>query len=217
MSTNDLFSNTNINASKEPDGFKMDELSLLKQRANMMNITYSNNIGVEALKEKINKALTPPSKEEEKEEEEESENEVQVTDNSVKIENTSPKVKKLNLREKLIRDKMKLVRVRIGNLDPRKKDLPGEIITVSNHYIGTVRKFIPFGQFTDNGYHIPKIIYDTLREKTFLSIRTRKGPNGETIVEHNINKEYTLEILPPLTEDELKKLAAAQSASNSVN
>ena len=84
---------------------------------------------------------------------------------------------------------------------------------MANEYLGTVRKFVPFGEVTDNGYHIPQCLYDVLKERTFVNIKVRKGSKGEEIVEHQNAREFSLEVLPPLSADELAKLAASQSAA----
>jgi hypothetical protein len=109
---------------------------------------------------------------------------------------------------------MKLVRLRITNLDPKKKDLPGEIITVANRYLGTVRKYIPFGEVTDNGYHVPYCIYTELQSRQFLNIRTIKDQRtGTNRIETTLAREFALEILPPLTKEELDRLATSQIAA----
>lgn len=197
----------------EDDLQKPTELDMLKRRAQLMGISFSNNIGVDALKAKIKSVLDGEKQEPEV-------SEIPSTDKMASVENVevapAKPTKKISLREHLRREKLKLVRVRITNLDPKKKDLPGEIITVANEYIGTVRKFVPFGEVTDNGYHIPQCIYDMLKERTFISIKTRRGPKGEQIVEHQNAREFSLEVLPMLTDDERAKLAAAQQAAGGV-
>jgi hypothetical protein len=122
------------------------------------------------------------------------------------------------LRHQLIRESMALVRVRITNLNPSKKDLPGEIFTVANRYIGTVRKYVPYGEVTDNGYHLPKCIYDQLVDRRFQNIRTVKDKRtGTPRVESSWAKEFAIEVLPQLTEQELKDLALAQAAAGSID
>ena len=202
----------------EEDGDKQpSELDLLKRRADMMMIGYSNNIGVDALKAKIAAAMEgqKPTSDNSPQAEAAQAQQAQNGNGDVNaLTGTSTKpTKKLSLRQHLINEKMKLVRVRITNLDPKKKDLPGEIITVANEYLGTVRKFVPFGEVTDNGYHIPQCLYDVLKERTFVNIKVRKGSKGEEIVEHQNAREFSLEVLPPLSADELAKLAASQSAA----
>ena len=111
---------------------------------------------------------------------------------------------------------MRLVRLRITNMDPKKKDLPGEILTVANDYLGTVRKFIPFGEVTDNGYHVPYCLYMMMKERRFLNIRTTKK-NGQIQVSSGWATEFAFEELPPLTQHELDRLAAAQAAAGGIS
>lgn len=119
-------------------------------------------------------------------------------------------------RADLIKEQMKLVRCRIQNLDPKKAELPGEIFTVANRILGTVRKYVPYGEVTDNGYHLPYIIYKQLEDRRFLNIRT-STKNGQVRVESNWAKEFAIEVLPPLTQEELDRLAAAQAAAGNGN
>ncbi len=185
-----------------------DELSILKGRAKLMGITFSNNISVETLREKI--AAVQAGNVEPKE----SAPAVNPLDiGSPSVEKPTP-----SIRDWLIKKQMKLVRVRITNLDPKKKDLPGEIFTVANDYLGTVRKYVPFGEVTDNGYHVPYCIYREMEGRKFLNIRTVKDARtGQIRVESNWAKEFALDVLPMLTEDELTRLAMTQTASGSVN
>lgn len=181
------------------------ELEVLKQRATLMNIKFSNNISVEKLREKIEAAQAKDEPEVE---------EAGVNPLGAKQE---AGVKKMTLGQKIRAEQTRLIRVRIQNLDPKKKDLPGEIITVANEYMGTVRKFVPFGEVTDNGYHIPYCIYEFLKERKFINITTRKGKNGLPDIRATEAREFSIEVLPPLTEAELSQLAQAQIAAGSLN
>ena len=179
---------------------KIDELTVLKQRADQMGITYSNNIGVDTLREKIQAKL---SGEPEKKAEAEASAEPELT-----------QAEKDNILRNNIRvDALKLVRIRLTNLNPNKKDLHGEIITVSNRYIGTVRKYVPFNEAGENGWHVPQIILDVMKDKRFLSIRTRRV-NGREVIEQSWAPEFAIEVLPPLTQEELQQLANRQAAAN---
>lgn len=122
------------------------------------------------------------------------------------------------LRQRLHDEGMKLLRVRITNLDPKKADLPGEIFTVANEYLGTVRKYIPYGDVTENGFHIPKCIYDQLVERKFLMIRTVKDRRtGTTRPETRWVTEFSLDVMEPLTQEELDRLAISQAAAGSMD
>ena len=130
----------------------------------------------------------------------------------------APKVSKAAvnqaLRDEIVAREMALVRVRIQNLDPKKANLPGEILTVANEYLGTVRKFIPYGEATDDGYHVPVCLLNQLKERTFVQIKTVKNKNGRGTVTQTADvREFAIEVLPPLTPDELAKLASAQAAA----
>lgn len=182
------------------------ELEVLKQRAALMNIKFSNNISVEKLREKIEAAQAA----------DEEEPEVEVTTTNP-LSQEAPVVKKMTLGQKIRQEQLRLVRVRIQNLDPKKKDLPGEIITVANEYMGTVRKFVPYGEATDNGYHIPYCIYEFLKNRKFVNITTKKGKNGQLQVSHADVREFSIEVLPQLTQEELNRLGQAQIAAGSLN
>ena len=194
----------------------VNELDVLKQRARMMGVEFSNNIGVDTLRERIR------AKAEEQNKAESTAPQVAApslldpsTPGSSSLGSVSEKpVKPITLRQHLQREQMKLVRIRITNLDPKKKNLPGEVFTVANEYLGTVRKYIPYGEVSDEGYHVPYCIYRELESRRFLDIRTYKDrANGNKIrVEQRWAKEFAIEVLPHLSQNELRQLAVAQMA-----
>ncbi len=180
------------------------ELDVLKGRARMMNLTFSNNISLETLRARVNaKAQGDPDPTEGTDEAE-----VNALGSDVKPKEET----RQEMRDRLHLEAMKLVRIRITNLDPKKKDLPGEIIAVGNDILGVVKKYIPYGEASENGYHVPQIIYDELKDRKFLDIRTSKKA-GQISVSQNWSREFALEVLEPLTEQELARLAASQAAT----
>jgi len=202
-------------ADDEDDTPKPDRLSMLKMRATAMGISYSNNISEEVLSNKIKDKLAGNAEVKlEPVIEHKLDNEMLAKSNDAVTTTVTP-VKQKTLRQHLRDEAMRLIRVRITNLDPKKKDLPGEIITVANDYIGTVRKYIPFGEQTEDGYHIPFVLYEELKSRKFVSIKTKKV-RGQIQVEHGWATEYSLDVLEPLTEKELQNLAIAQQAAGSV-
>ena len=191
---------------------------MLKQRARMMGITFSNNIGLDALKEKIRIHQEGGNQNDEDKTDELGDG-VNIVPPALQDPSQPTRKKPLNLRQQIIQDNMRLVRLRITCLDPKKKDLPGEVLTVANKYLGTVRKFIPFGEVTENGYYVPYCLYKMLKARKFLNIRTfRDRRNQNQIrVEQQWVPEFALEILPDLTPAELQKLASAQSAAGGLS
>ena len=188
----------------------VDELALLKERAKQMGIPFSNNISLETLRKRIADKM---------EGKDVPEVNPLAGDAEIAAITTAPakldaKQNALALRKMMQRDQMKLVRVRITNMDPKKKDLPGEIWTVSNEYLGNVRKMIPYGEQTDEGFHIPYCLFRLLQSKRFLHIRTVKDRvTGVERQEKQWVKEFSLDVLPDLTKEELARLAAAQAAA----
>jgi len=238
-----------------------DEMAILKQRARLMGITFSNNIGLDALRLKVNDKMNESKSTDEdqvdddddngddndvQDQDQEQEDVDQDEDEAEKPlspmptptvtaptlstgsgglnpfsgqnagnKNGTRQSREANLRTRIRLDAMRLVRCRITNLDPKKKDLHGEVISVGNRYIGTVKKFIPFGEQTENGYHIPKVLFDELAGREFLHIKTTRDKKTNQInVETKYVKEFSLEVLPQLTQAELADLAAQQAAAN---
>lgn len=203
MSINDKPTTDNVQGNDSVDELQVDEMTILKQRATMMGIKFSNNIGLEALRKKVADAQEGITEQEQPE--------------VNPLATTPVQEDKLSMAQRIRLENTRLVRVRIQNLDPKKKDLPGEILTVANDYMGTVRKYVPYGEATDNGYHIPYCIYKLLKSRKFLHVSVKKGRNGKERVEQQWVREFAIEILPQLTEEELKQLGQAQLAAGSLN
>lgn len=188
----------------------VDELPLLKERAKVMGIPFSNNISLETLRKRV------ADKMEGKDEAPE----VNALTGDPEIAHAmvakplNQKANEVALRKLMYTTQMRQVRVRITNMDPKKKDLPGEIWTVANEYLGTVRKFVPYGEQTDDGFHIPYCLYRLLDSKRFLHIRDVKDRTTGIVRQDKVwAKEFSLDVLPTLTQGELDRLAAAQAAA----
>jgi hypothetical protein len=182
---------------------QIDELTLLKQQADKIGLKYHPSIGVDALRTKIAEALTSPGP--------------VVNEPEAKPVAAAPN--KMSRRKELQMEALKLVRLRITNLNPQKKDLQGEIFTVSNSFIGDVKRFVPFGETTEDGTHLEWVIYKQLKARRFLQVKTRKDPRhpGQMIVDQKWVPEFALEVLDQLTEEELKELARTQAAAGSLH
>ena len=175
-----------------------DELILLKQRADLLGLSYHPSIGLEKLRDKVNAALS--AQEETKPEE--------VAQDPV-TETLDQKLRRL-------RDEAaKLVRIRVTCMNPNKKEWEGEIITAGNAGVGTYKKYIPFN--ADEGWHVPNILYQVLKSRECQVFHTVTGPRGNKFRKGKLIKEFAIEVLPPLTEEELKDLAQRQAMSKSVD
>ena len=98
---------------------------------------------------------------------------------------------------------MRLIRCRITNNNPNKQVLDGEVITVINPLISRLSRFIPFNKECT---HIENVLYMYLKDKKYCLPQLDK--NGHIFLKEL--PEYTIEILPNLTKEELEALAKAQ-------
>ena len=175
-----------------------DELTSLKQRADLLGLSYHPSIGLEKLRDKVNAAL---SAQEETKPEEVAQDPVTET---------------LDQKRRRLRDEAaKLVRIRVTCMNPNKKEWEGEIITAGNAGVGTFKKYVPFN--ADEGWHVPNIIYQVLKDRECQVFSTVTGPRGNKFRKGKLIKEFAIEVLPPLTEEELKDLAQRQAMSKSVD
>lgn len=168
-----------------------DELTALKARADLLGISYHPSIGVEKLREKINAKLAEGDKEPE------------VKDQPVAEETAG--ARKLRLQ----REAMALVRVRVTCMNPAKKEWEGEIFTVGNSNLRTITKYVPFN--AEEGWHIPRILLNQLQERMCQVFYTTKDDRGNNVRRGKLIREFAIEILPPLTKEELKDLAQRQA------
>jgi hypothetical protein len=192
---------------------EQEEKRVLRDRLRMMGKNPSNNASVETLRKALEDAMngTPEQPQAPAQPMPGAQQYMQAPPGDI-----APKEK--TLAQHLRDENLRLVRLRITNLDPKKKDLPGEILTVGNNYLGVVKKYVPYGEATDDGYHVPWILYKLMRDRKFVDIRVKKDPRtGQEVVHRRMVKEFGLEILPPLTKAQLQTLATAQLSASSVD
>jgi hypothetical protein len=174
----------------EDQDLVMDELATLKARADMLGITYHPSIGLEKLKEKLAAVQKEPEE---------------------KATEAAP----MDARASLKADALRLIRVRLTCMNPAKKEWDGEFISAGNSVIGTAKRYIPF--HADEGWHIEKILYDYLVDKQCQIFVTHKDGRGNNIRKGKLIKEFAIEVLPSLTNQEIKDIAQRQAMANSVD
>lgn len=186
------------------------ELAMLKQRATTLGLNFHPNIGLETLRERVNAKINGETEVSEFEQ-------VRPTATTQTPRVLSKFEQEQQIRHQQQRDHMKLVRIRIACLNPDKKDLPGEVFTVANRYLGTVRKYVPYGEQTENGYHVPHVLYEDLKQRRFQQVHVRKNHLQQEVITKKLVLEYSIEVLEPLTEHELARLANTQAASHAID
>ena len=184
---------------QQPTEVEIDELATLKARADMMGIKYHPSTGVDKLKAKIDLKLAGKEEEPEVKSKSKEYPEGYVTDAEFKDE-------AFRLRKQTAG---KLIRVRVTCMNPSKKEWDGEIISVGSSKIGTYKKFVKFN--TEEGWHIPFIIYEYLKEKKCAMYHTVQDNKGNKVRKSKLVNEFNIEVLPALTKEELKDLAQRQA------
>ena len=169
------------------------ELENLKSRAEKLGVKFHPSISAEKLREKI-KAH-------------QADGEGEAGEVGPKAEDTTenPSLKKLRLK----REALKLVRVRITCMNPAKKEWEGEIITVANNAVGTVKRYVPFN--IEDGWHVEHILLEQLRERQCQIFVSEKDSRGNKVRKGKLIREFAIEVLEPLTEEELAELAQRQA------
>jgi hypothetical protein len=187
-----------------------DELAALKQRATMMGISFHPSIGLEKLREKVNAAVTGETPKEETSEAT-SEAAVSAAADAInnKVETPAQKAKRLK------DDAARLIRIRLQCMNPAKSEWPGEIISVGNAVVGNFSKFVPFN--ADEGWHVPNIIYKALLDRQCQVFTTVTDTRGNKTRKGKLIREFSIEILPNLTAEELHDLAQRQAMSGAID
>jgi hypothetical protein len=136
----------------------------------------------------------------------------------------TPKNGRLYLTEKEYQDKQfaekkrkanRLVRIRLTCMNPNKKNFTGEIISVGSSKLGEFKKFVPFN--SEEPYHVPEIIYKELKNRKCRINQVVKLPNGQEVNRYKLINEFAIEVLPPLTPEEIKDLAQRQAMAGGVS
>jgi hypothetical protein len=114
------------------------------------------------------------------------------------------------------RNALKLIRVIVRSNNPLKRDHSGEIFTVGNKNLNggkAIKKYIPYNN--EEGWHIPNILYEHLMAAECQIFKKVTRNNQEFMEPTNI-KAFNVEVLPPLTEDEIEKLRVKQKSTGSI-
>lgn len=190
-STND---NTNT-TSDDVDGFTPPtRLEQLKAKAKQIGLVHGANIGEETLSKKIEEFMSSG------------------TNPLVENAPDAPSSVKSDaeLRAEARKKANKLHRVNVIPMGPLAQQLEGEIYAAGNSYIGTIKKFIPYN--TENGFHVPEIILDVIRERKYIHHYTVKDAQGNEVNKHKMLPAFNIVTLEPLTDAQLKELGKQQRA-----
>jgi len=181
-----------------------DELTALKSRADLMNLSYHPNIGLETLRKKVNAAMADEPEAEE------------APPESKPAAKAAEGETDMQRRLRKRREATALVRIRIQCMNPAKKEWPGEIISIGNNLVGNLTKYIPFTD-AEAGWHVPRMLYQHLADRQCQVFVNKTDARGNKTRVGKLIKEFAIEVLPDLTTDELHDLAQRQAMSKSID
>ncbi len=170
------------------------ELHELREIATELGIEFPGNVG----KKKLISRITEDDKE--------------VNGSPTKVEIEGVKVKKKETPTE-IRKRMNILRrVRISANDPQYKGRNGVTRQVGNRH-GVVGKYIPF----DVSWHCQEPVYQDLKAQKYRQTKFKVDTTtGMKVPVTTWHPSFVIEELPALTDADLKKLAADQSARGSI-
>jgi hypothetical protein len=118
-------------------------------------------------------------------------------------------VKKLTKEQRALR----MQRIVVSPNDPLMSSYNGLIFTVGSSAVNKgkmIKKYVPFNN--DDGWHVPQIIIDQIDAAEMQKFRQVTLPNGDKGLQPYLTKKFNVQILDPLTRDEMEILAAAQAS-----
>jgi len=198
----------------EQDQLKADEAAIqaadreaLESKAKMLGVQYHPSLSNAKLSERIKEhvaAEAAPKTVLEKAPEPEAK--------AAKVSVVGGKETENEARIRRKKEASELVRIILTCKNPLKAEHGGQMFSVGNSNIGNFTKYVPFEN--QEGWHVPKIILQLIKDSEYQHFF--KDPKNPNITLSKRAKEFVVDILPPLTKDELFELAQRQAMSGSV-
>lgn len=190
---------------------QLTELEVLQKRADQLGLRYRSNTGVEKLRKMVNDAIegNAASAEEEDEVEPAKSQEPEVTtQEETNVQTTAAPLTARQVRNNARNEARKLVRVRITCHNPAKSEWEGELLTFGNSVVGTIKRYVPY----EVEWHVEQALLNMLRARKYQHFYNVRE-NGRDVRQTKLVNEFSIELLEPLTEAEIKELAQRQAMS----
>ena len=182
------------------------QLAHMKTQADLLNVKYAPNIGLETLAERVRAKKESMGVDTELDDF----NNAADTEEAVEVDGKKIRVSADTEAQYAIFRAKQLVRISINCLNPAKNKLQSDLYTVFSSTLGRISQVIPY--HAPNGHHVPRALADLLREKTYVAFRPVHDPSGEFGVdkEHFEVPEFSIQELPPLTAEEFQRIVIRQ-------
>ena len=168
-----------------------NDLTALKEKATLMGIKFHPASGAKSIQEKIDAKLNSNDEEQ------------------TPVVKTAPVAEtQQQMSVRIKKEATALIRCRITCMNPNKTEWDGEIFCVGNSVIPTIKKMVPFNQ----DFHVPRMMLDMIQDKKCQVFVTEIDPvTRKRSTKGKLIPEFAIDVLPPLTEKELTKLAQRQA------
>ena len=171
------------------NGSAQNELETQKAQAEMLGVEVTEKDTAESIAEKIAKAVNADKSN-------------KVVEETVSLTTKMTETAKAHA----------LVRCRITCLNPTKSAFEGEIFTVGNDFIPPIRRYVPFNKV----WHVEAFLLEVIKGRTFLYMPQKPASSGSQgfgsdFQQRDLRPEFSIEILPQLTEAELEEMRIEQS------
>ena len=114
-------------------------------------------------------------------------------------------------RQEMISENTKLIRCIIMPVAAHMRDYQGQIFSAGNSALGIISKYVLF----NTEFHVPNILLKQIQAQEFQFF-VKRNVNGEEFRESKMRKAFNVEILDPLTPEDLKELARNQENRNAI-
>lgn len=190
------------------------DLEALKAEADQLGIKYHPSIGFDALQGKVDAFKEAAAHAKTEDAQKDPDPQGPLVPPVAPVAEPEPETPGQR-RKRLKLEATRLVRIRITCMNPAKKELDGEIITVANRLVGELKRYIPYN--AEDGWHVPYMMYLHLQERQCQVFTTKRNHRGVEQREGRLIKEFAIEMLPDLTKEELAELAARQAATRAID
>jgi len=178
-----------------------EKLDTLKNRAKILGVEFSPNIGYEKLATKVEAKIVEIDH-------------IVAPKNATKAAASSKNESPAQRKQRLRNEASKLVRIRVTCMNPNKREWEGEFFSVGNSLVGFHKKYVPYN--SADGWHVPNIIYKHLKDRKCQVFYTEKLSNGNKARKGKLIDELAIELLPALTGVEIQELARRQAEANRI-
>lgn len=191
-----------------------NERDLLLNRASQMGLEFPKNIPTAKLKDLINGTVSdePATKIKKPKSPIKEGGSKALKDEKGAVVGKASVLNRAQIKQMRRKEASTLVRCNITCMNQAKSSWQGEIFTVSNSLVGEIKRMVPFAVDT----HVEEMLLNMIRERNVQIFESTRDNKGNTTKKARNIKEFSVQVLPPLTDKQLNDLSISQARANAV-